>query len=158
MTRTTAREIAVHLSYETAMNPMKISELLETFFSQAYYETLKSECELYEEYPDDRQLEYIRRVASGVAEHAAELDEYISKYSKNWRFERITRVAAAILRTAMYEVLYMPDVPYKAAINEALELAKKYEDRDVVSFINGVLGGFIEGETAHIGTSGEPKQ
>jgi N utilization substance protein B len=67
-------------------------------------------------------------------------------------------VAAAILRTAMYEVLYMPDVPYRAAINEALELAKKYEDRDVVSFINGVLGGFIEGETAHFGSSGEPRQ
>ncbi len=146
MTRTNAREIAVHLSYEAAMNPKKTEELLDGFFDREYYDTLKTEAELYGEYPDDRQLEYIRRLASGVAEHSAELDEYIAKYAKNWRFERISRVAAAIMRTAMFEVLYMPEVPYKAAINEAVELAKKYESREVVSFINGVLGGFVEGE------------
>ncbi len=147
MTRTTAREIAVHLSYETVMNPMKTDELLDSFFNKEYYDTLKTETDLYEEYPDDRQLDYIRRLAAGVADHSAELDDYIAKYAKNWRFERISRVAAAIMRTAMYEVLYMPEVPYKAAVNEAVELAKKYENRDVVSFINGVLGGFIAGET-----------
>jgi N utilization substance protein B len=147
MTRTTAREIAVHLSYETVMNPMKTDELLDSFFNKEYYDTLKTETDLYKEYPDDRQLDYIRRLAAGVAQHSAELDDYIAKYAKNWRFERISRVAAAIMRTAMYEVLYMPEVPYKAAVNEAVELAKKYEDRDVVSFINGVLGGFIAGET-----------
>jgi N utilization substance protein B len=75
-----------------------------------------------------------------VAEHSAELDEYIAKYAKNWRFERISRVAAAIMRTAMFEVLYMPEVPYKAAINEAVELAKKYESREVVSFITASWG------------------
>ncbi len=76
------------------------------------------------EYPDDKQLDYIKRLATGVAAHSAELDDYIGKYAKNWRFERISRVAAAIMRTAMYEVLYMPDVPFKAAVNEAVELAK----------------------------------
>jgi N utilization substance protein B len=147
MTRTSAREIAVHLSYETVMNPVKTEELLETFFNREYYDTLKDEYELFEEYPDEKQLNYIRRLAAGVAEHSVELDEYISKYSKNWRFERIPRVAAAIMRTAMFEVLYMPEIPLKAAVNEAVELTKKYEDKDVVSFVNGVLGGFINGET-----------
>jgi N utilization substance protein B len=146
MTRTSAREIAVHLSYEAVMNPMKTEDLINTFFNREYYDTLKDEYELYEEYPDEKQLEYIRRLASGVAEHSVELDEYISKYSKNWRFERIPRVAAAIMRTAMFEVMYMPEIPMKAAINEAIELAKKYETKEVVSFVNGVLGGFINGE------------
>lgn len=146
MTRTSAREIAVHLSYEAVMNPMKTEDLINTFFNREYYDTLKDEYELYEEYPDEKQLEYIRRLASGVAEHSVELDEYISKYSKNWRFERIPRVAAAIMRTAMFEVMYMPEIPMKAAINEAIELAKKYETKEVVSFVNGVLGGFIKGE------------
>lgn len=146
MTRTSAREIAVHLSYEAVMNPMKTEDLINTFFNREYYDTLKDEYELYEEYPDEKQLEYIRRLASGVAEHSVELDEYISKYSKNWRFERIPRVAAAIMRTAMFEVMYMPEIPMKAAINEAIELAKKYETKEVVSFVNGVLGGFLNGE------------
>ena len=147
MTRTAAREIAVHLSFEESVNPMNIEEMLDRFFDRDYYATLSGEDELYSEYPDEKQLMYIRRLAGGVAEHSAELDSYIAKYSKNWRFERISRVAAAIIRVAMFERLYMPDeIPYKAAINEAVSLAKGYEDRDVVRFVNGVLGGFVKGE------------
>ncbi|MBO4330931.1 MAG: transcription antitermination factor NusB [Oscillospiraceae bacterium] len=147
MTRTAAREIAVHLSFASSVNPMNISEMLEVFFDGDYYTTLSREDELYSEYPDEAQLRYIRRVALGVAEHAAELDSYIAKYSKNWRFERISRVAAAIIRVAMFELLYMPgEIPCKAAINEAVSLAKGYEEADVVRFVNGVLGGFVKGE------------
>ena len=86
------------------------------------------------------------RLASGVAEHSAELDAYIAKYAKNWRFERISRVASAIMRTAMFEMLYMPEIPYKAAVNEAINLGRGYEDEETVRFINGVLAGFIRGE------------
>lgn len=146
MTRTTAREIAVHLSFEEGINPMSVEEMLDRFFDREYYETLAAEDRLYSEYPDERQLQYIRRVAGGVAEHSAELDSYIEKYSKNRRFERVSRVAAAIIRVAMFELLYMPEIPGKAAINEAVSLAKGYEDADVVRFVNGVLGGFVNGE------------
>lgn len=146
MTRTTAREIAVHLSFEAVMNPMKTDELIGGLFDEEYYATLASEDELYAEYPDERQLQYIKRLASGVAEHSAELDAYIAKYAKNWRFERISRVAAAIMRTAMFEMLYMPEIPYKAAVNEAINLSRGYEGEDTVRFINGVLAGFIKGE------------
>ena len=55
-------------------------------------------------------------------------------------------MAAAIMRTAMYEVLYMPDIPNAAAINEAVEIAKKYESAEVVSFVNGILGTFVRTE------------
>ena len=51
------------------------------------------------------------------------------------------------MRVAMYEILYMPEIPNGAAINEAVEIAKKYEDPDVVRFINGILGSFVRGET-----------
>ena len=78
--------------------------------------------------------------------HGAELDGYIDKYAKGWKFSRIDRVASAIMRVAMYEILYMPDVPDKAAINEAVEIAKKYVDDDVVKFINGILGSFVRTE------------
>lgn len=146
MTRTTAREIAMHLSFATVVNRTNMKELLADFFDPDYFETLKTEDQVYAEYPDEKQLSYIRKVASGVAEHAAELDGYIEKFAVNWKFERISRVAAAIMRTAMYEILYLPEVPYKVAANEAVELAKTYEGQDVAGFINGILAAFIRSE------------
>ncbi len=146
MTRTNAREIAMHLSYAAVMNRTDIGEQLALFFAPEYFATLAGEDPVYAEYPDEKQLGYIRRVAEGIAVHAAELDGYIEKYAKNWSFERISRVAAAILRTAMYEILYLPEVPYRAAANEAVELAKTYEGRDTAGFINGILASFIEHE------------
>ena len=75
-----------------------------------------------------------------------ELNHMIEKYARGWRLERISRVAAAIMRCAMCEILYMDDVPNAAAINEAVELAKGYEEPETVAFINGVLGSFVRGE------------
>ena len=146
MTRRTAREIAMHLSFATVMNRMDIRDMLDAFFEPEYFATLCAEDEAYADYPDEKQLAYIRRLAEGVSEHAAELDGYIEKYAKNWEFSRISRVAAAILRIAMYEILYQPEVPYKVAANEAVELAKTYEGRDIAGFVNGILAAFIENE------------
>ena len=82
----------------------------------------------------------------GVHDHGAELDDYISRYAVGWSFARIPRMASAIMRTAMYEVLYMPEVPNAAAINAAVEIAKGYEPVEVVSFLNGILGSFVRAE------------
>ncbi len=95
-----------------------------------------------------KQEQYIRKLVCGVNEHAAELDSYIEKYAVGWKFERIPLVASAIMRVAMYEMLYMPEIPNAAAINEAIEIAKKYEDGKVVSFMNGILGSFVRQECA----------
>ena len=92
------------------------------------------------------QLSYITTLVRGVGGHGAELDGYIEKYAKGWKFSRIDRVASAIMRVTMYEILYMPDIPNKVAINEAVEIAKKYLDDEVVKFINGILGSFVRGE------------
>lgn len=146
MTRTAAREIAVHLSFESGVNPAKAEELLDTVFDPEYYETLAKEDPLYSEYPDEKQMEYIRRMTIGVSEHLAELDTYIEKYAKNWRVGRISRVAVAIMRICMFEILYMPEIPDAASVNEAVELTKKYEDQEVASFVNGILGSYIKGE------------
>ena len=101
---------------------------------------------MYADMPNAKQEEYIRRLVSGVAEHAAELDADIAKYAQGWRFERISLVASAIMRVAMYEILYMADIPQGAAISEAVEIAKKYEIPEVAKFINGILGSFVRGE------------
>ena len=145
MKRSTAREIAVRLCFmlsETSEDPEVI---LSDMFENDHYMTLKEEDELFSEKPG-KQLDYISEVVRGVGLHNAELDEYIEKYSEKWDFDRISRTALAIMKTAMYEVLYMPDVPNGVSINEAVELAKKYEEPEVVPFVNGILGAFVKGE------------
>ena len=146
MTRTTAREIAILIGFSVVASEETAEESLARFFEKEHYETMAGENELFEEYPDARQMEYIRSVVNLIYDRRVELNAYIEKYAKGWKVNRISRTAAAILRCAMCEILWLPDVPNAAAINEAVELAKKYEDEEVVSFINGILGGFVRGE------------
>jgi len=147
MKRTVAREIAVRLCFALSENPSDPVELLDRTFEEEYYSSLQMEDKLYKDKPDEKQLEYITRLVTGISGHSAELDGYIDKYAVGWKFGRISRTAAAIMKLAMYEVLYMPEIPDKAAINEAVELAKRYEPPEVRSFINGVLGSFVRAET-----------
>ena len=146
MTRTTAREIAVHLAYELGYSDCSAEEFLEHKLSQEYFASMAEADELYQEYPDQEQLDFIRSVFEGVGRHGYELDQDIERYAVGWKFNRIPRVATAIMRVAMFEILYLPEVPNKAAINEAVEIAKHYEDDKVVSFINGILGSFVRAE------------
>lgn len=146
MIRNTAREIAVHLAYELSFTEKTAEALTAERLTEEYFETLRGEDEIYAEAPEKDQAEYITSVVSGVSAHAPELDSYIAKYSKGWKFERIPLVAAAIMRVAMFEVLYRDDIPNSVAINEAVEIAKKYETPETVKFINGILGSFVRGE------------
>jgi N utilization substance protein B len=146
MTRTAARELAVRLCFGLSENPGDAEELLGRALDPDYYATLGGEDPLYESYPDEKQLRYIEKLIRGIAGHAAELDGYIDKYAVGWKFGHISRTAVAIMKTAMFEILYMPDVPPKAAINEAVEIAKRYEQPETVKFINGVLGSFARNE------------
>ena len=148
MTRTTAREIAVQLSFALAAHPEDEVPMLEQFFDRAYFATLAKEDPLFAKYPDKKQLRYILRLTAGVREKQAELDGYIEKYARGWKLSRISRIALAVLRCCLYELLYMDDVPDAAAINEAVELAKGYEEPETVSFINGILGSFMREEKA----------
>ena len=146
MTRNTAREIATHLAYELSFTDLTLQEFLDQRLSAENFSDLAQECELYDDTPNAKQAEYIRRLVSGVADHAAELDGYIEKYAQGWRFDRISLVASAIMRVAMFEILYMPDIPAGVAINEAVEIAKKYEEPETVRFLNGILGSFVREE------------
>ncbi|MBE6948887.1 MAG: transcription antitermination factor NusB [Ruminococcaceae bacterium] len=146
MTRKTAREIVLKFCFEITITGKDANEIIEDVFDNEYYESLKNEDEVFNQYPDDKQMEYIKRMVRGIGEHNVELDGYVEKYSKGWQFHRISRIAVAIMKTAMYEILYMPDIPNGASINEAVELARAYEEPETVPFINGVLGSFTRGE------------
>ena len=146
MIRNVAREIAMHLSYELSFTGLSAAELLEQRLCSPHFEALAPEYEVYGELPGPSQKAYICKLVKGIAAHSYELDQYIEQYSKGWRFERIPLVAGAIMRLAMYEILYMPEIPCGASINEAVEIAKKYESPEVVRFINGILGSFSRQE------------
>jgi len=146
MKRSVAREIAVRLCFAISENPSDPKELLARTFEENYFKSLGEEDELYSSKPNKKQLDYITRLVTGISDHSAELDGYIDKYAVGWSFGRISRTAVAIMKLAMYEILYMPDVPNGAAINDAVELAKQYEPPETVSFINGILGSFTREE------------
>ena len=146
MTRSNAREIAVHLSFALGFSDQTAEELLEDSLSRENFAQLKDEEPLYGEYPNEKQRQYITALVKGVYDHGAELDGYISKYAIGWSFSRISRMTAAVMRVAMYEILYMPDIPAAAAINEAVELARRYDAPEAAAFANGILGAFVRGE------------
>ena len=94
--------------------------------------------------PDDKQLEFIKNAVTLISEHRDELDNIIEKYSEGWKSSRISKTAMACMRCAICEILYMDDIPQKVSVNEAVEIAKKYDEAEVVSFINGILGSFLK--------------
>jgi N utilization substance protein B len=82
---------------------------------------------------------YSEALVRGVVSSREEIDGLIEKYSENWTLDRMVVVDRNILRIAAYELLYCPDVPYKVAIDEAVELAKKYGSENSSAFVNGIL-------------------
>ena len=87
----------------------------------------------------DIDNEFVRDLVYGVVTHESEIDELANKYMKNWTIDRIDKTGAQILRIGIYELLYEDDTPNIVAINEAVELAKKYSDDKVRKMINAIL-------------------
>lgn len=144
MTRTNAREIVAQLVFEMNFREDDAREVVGAHLEPEYFDSLKDESDAYVERPTGKQLEYIQQTVCGIREKQEELDGYISRYAIGWNLNRISRTARAIMQLAMYECLYVQDVPTGAAINEAVELTRKYEDEDVVAFVNGILGAFAK--------------
>lgn len=91
----------------------------------------------FESKPEVR--EYAETLVVGVHRHRDELDGAIKDALKNWSWDRVDRVERNVLRIALYEMMYLADVPAKVAINEAIELTKSYGSDDSPKFVNGVL-------------------
>lgn len=142
MTRSTARELAVHLIYAVQFGGEDVQTVLDERFGQEYYQLLSEESELYAELPKGKYRAYIETVVKGVSARQTELEELIAKYSIGWNLKRISRLSRAIMELAMFEALYVEDVPMNVAIHEAVRLAQNYEDPETVAFVNGILGSF----------------
>ena len=142
MTRANARELANHLIYGRDFTGEEPETVVATRLNRDYYQKLSGENEVYSERPSRAQLSYIDRVVSGVANREDDLNEQIQKYAIGWDISRISRLARSIMQLAMYEILYLDDVPTGVAISEAVRIAKEYDGDDTGAFVNGILGAF----------------
>lgn len=101
---------------------------------------------LLEERPDaESAMPYIKEVVSGVLKHYDELSGIIAEnLAKGWKIDRISKISRAILMLAVYEIKYVQDVPEKVAVNEAVEIAKEFDEPSAAAFVNGVLAGVLK--------------
>lgn len=143
MTRSNAREIAVHLIYSMGYSEQSAEELLAARLEEDYYPELAAENDVYAEKPSKKQKQYICDCVKGVAARDEQLSKAVEYYSIGWKANRISRFVMAVLKLAVYEMLFVDDVPDGVAVNEAVTLTKKYEDDEVGGFVNGILGSFI---------------
>lgn len=123
--RRKAREYAFVLLFEYRFQPDCIQEILEDFLA---------------ENETGQQGGYIRTAVEGTIARLDEIDGLIAQYAKGWSLDRISVVCMAAMRLAIYEMHYMDDVPVGVAINEAINLIKKFDGEESVDFVNGVLG------------------
>ena len=142
MTRGNARELAVHLIYGRAFTGEEPEQVVSIRLDKEYYDKLSEENDVYSDRPSRAQLRYIDSVVSGVANREEELNNQISKFSIGWDISRISKLARCILQLAIYEILYVEDVPTGVAASEAVRIAKKYDGNDTGAFVNGILGSF----------------
>lgn len=127
MDRSLAREIAMKMLYAASLGGEEsMTEVLE---QSEQADTLSG---------SDKT--FMENLMAGVTAHQQELDDIIGQYAQGWALNRLARVDLTILRMAVYELRYMPEVPVGAAINEAVELSKRFCEDKSSGFINGILG------------------
>lgn len=123
MTRKQAREEAFILIFEKQFNDSSLQDILDLAV------------EVRDINPDD----YIKNAFFGVYNNVGDIDEIISKNASGWSISRLSKTALAVLRLAVYEIKYMPDIPVAVSINEAVDILKKYATIEDAKYVNGIL-------------------
>ena len=150
MTRGNARELAIHLIYGRNFTEEEPQQVIASRLDKEYYDKLSQENQVYSDRPSKAQMAYIDTVVTGVANRTEDLNEIIQKFSIDWDVSRISRLAKSIMQLAIFEILYMEDVPTGVAISEAVRIAKIYDGDDTGSFVNGILGSFARSLTQEV--------
>ncbi len=150
MTRANARELAVHLIYSKSFTDDEPADLIAMRLEKEYYQKLAADNDIYADRPSKNQVAYIDTVVSGVANRIDELNEQIQKYAIGWDISRISRLARSIMQLAIFEIMFVEDVPTGVAISEAVRIAKLYDGSDTGAFVNGILGAFAKSLSAEV--------
>jgi len=131
MKRSAAREEAFKLLYSLEIQKENLDEQLEMYFEN-------------EEISEQEIKNYISSVIKGIENNISDIENRISEnLKKDWKIERISKINLVLLKLAIYEILYT-ETPYKVAINEAIEIAKKYGDDNSPNFVNGILASIVK--------------
>lgn len=131
MKRSAIRELTFKLLYSIEIQQQDISEQIDLYIENS-------------EIKDEETTSYIKEVTNGIKQNNEQILDLISNNLKeDWKVERISKIDLAILKLAIYEIKYT-DIPYKVAINEAVELAKKYGEDTSSNFVNGVLANIVK--------------
>ena len=131
MNRTSMRELAFKLIYEKEVQKEESEEELKIFLEN-------------NEISDEKVINYLKEILNGINENSEEINNLITKNLKdNWSLNRISKINLSLIKLAIYEMLYTA-VPYKVAINEVVELAKKYADDSAPIFVNGILASVVK--------------
>lgn len=132
MNRSAIRELAFKLIYSLEIqNQESLEEQIELYIQNG-------------EITDTKAIEYIKDTVNGIHEHEDEIISLIEKNLKaDWEFNRVSKIDLSLLKLAIYEIKYT-DIPYKVAINEAVELAKKYGEDTSKNFVNGILASVVK--------------
>lgn len=128
MSRRLVRELVIQRQYQQLVHPEDQGDIF-----------VSNEAKL-----TDEDKSYYEILRAGLATYLEEIDPYISRYVKSgWSLDRLSIVDRAVLRLAVYELLYQKDIPAKVVVNEAVDLAKAFSGEDAGRFINGILGKII---------------
>lgn len=123
--RRKSREIALQILYQMEVNPRDAQETIELFW-RSFSST-------------EEVKQFATRIVEGVSRQKEEIDTLIDKYSEHWRLDRMDWVDRNILRMGVYELMYCDDIPINVALNEAIDLGKKFGSEESGAFINGIL-------------------
>lgn len=135
MSRKVAREVAFKIIFELAFQHDEEATKL-------FEKMLEASEEKYEITEEDNV--YVNEIITGIQENEVSIDEKIKNHLKDWSFERISKIDIAILRLAIYEIVYRQDIPCKVSVNEAVELAKIFSEDSSPAFINGILAEILK--------------
>ena len=136
MTRREAREKAVQALYQIDMRGIDPDEAMKVALNESL---------------DQEEKSFLEKLVFGILENQAQIDGLIKKYLRGWTLERLALVDRAVLRIAVYEIMYVQDIPSKVSMNEALELARAFGMEESVKFINGVLANISKEQENEVG-------
>ncbi len=138
--RRRGREVALQILYQLDVQ----EQLSEQQGLALFWQNFALREDEPEQKDDDEAREFAAQLVSGVRGHLQEIDSLLATASRNWRLERMARVDRNLLRLALFELKYSADVPAKVAINEAIEIAKRYGTAESPAFVNGILDRCLE--------------
>lgn len=159
--RTQARELALQILYQVDMTGRDLRDVLEGFWRDREDFLLakneKEKASLDQEREDIEVREYTETLVRGVLDHLESIDKIIVRFAENWTMNRMAYVDRNILRLSTYELLHTNEIPVKVAINEAVELAKRFGEDDSSKFVNGILDRIAKTECPPKGAADSPR-